>query len=259
MNCKNCETPLRTDYSFCAKCGAKIIRNRITFKNLWYDVTERYFNVDNTFLRTFIHLFTKPEIVIDGYISGIRKKYLNPVSYLGIALTLSSFVVYLMVKASDKIDFDVFGVSGGSTEGMTKVAEVTFDFQALLFIAYIPMMAIAGWICFESKKYNFTERLVLFMYTLAHYSITSFVPSVLILLIKPLIYGNMALVFTLFMYLYSAYIIKRLTTFKGAAYIARTLIFYMVFTVQYFGTSLAIPLYLIITGQVSPDDFLPKK
>ncbi len=259
MNCKNCETALRTDYSFCANCGAKIIRNRITLKNLWYDVTERYFNVDNTFLRTFLHLFTTPEVVINGYIAGIRKKYLNPVSYLGIALTLSSFVVYLMVKASDKIDFDVFGVSGGSTAGMTKVAEFTFDFQALLFIAYIPMMAIAGWICFQDKKYNFTERLVIFMYALAHYSIASFIPSVLILLLKPVIYGNMALVFTLLMYLYAGYTIYRLSNFKGIAYVARVLLFYVLFTIQYFGTSLAIPLYLMITGQINPEDFLPKK
>ena len=42
MNCKNCDLPLRTDYSFCSNCGAKVIRNRLTLKNLWYDFTERF-------------------------------------------------------------------------------------------------------------------------------------------------------------------------------------------------------------------------
>ncbi len=259
MNCKNCETPLRTDYSFCANCGAKIIRNRITFKNLWYDVTERYFNVDNTFLRTFTHLFTKPEVVIEGYIKGIRKKYLNPISYLGIALTLSGFVVYLMARASGEIDFDVFGTGTANTKGTQKVSEITFDFQALLFVMYIPMMAIAGWVAFQGKKYNFTERLVAFMYSLAHYSISTFIPSVLLLLLVPVIYGKASLIFILVMYIYIGYVIKRLSRLKGIAYIARMLIFYIIFTFQYFGTSALIPFYLIFTGQLALDDFLPKK
>ena len=37
MQCRNCGTSLRTDYSFCPDCGAKVIRNRITIKNLLYD------------------------------------------------------------------------------------------------------------------------------------------------------------------------------------------------------------------------------
>ena len=98
MNCKNCQNTLRTDYSYCPDCGARVIRNRITAKNLWYDVVERYFNLDNTFLRTILHLFTQPEIVIGGYINGIRKKYLNPISYLGIAVTLSGALVFIVQK-----------------------------------------------------------------------------------------------------------------------------------------------------------------
>ena len=72
MFCKNCERQLRTDFRFCPDCGAKIIRNRITLKNLWGDVVERVFNIDNTFLKTFGHLFSKPEVVIEGYIEGTR-------------------------------------------------------------------------------------------------------------------------------------------------------------------------------------------
>ncbi len=45
MICKNCENSLQTDYSFCPDCGAKVIRNRLTIKNLLSDFIERYFNV----------------------------------------------------------------------------------------------------------------------------------------------------------------------------------------------------------------------
>ncbi len=94
MTCKNCDARLRTDYLYCPACGAKVIRNRITIKNLWTDFLERYFNLDNTFIRTLVHLTTKPEVVIEGYLQGIRRKYLNPISYMGIAITLSGLIVF---------------------------------------------------------------------------------------------------------------------------------------------------------------------
>ena len=110
MNCKNCEGSLRTDYSYCSNCGAKVIRNRLTIKNLWYDVTERFFNVDNTFLKTFLHLFSKPEVVVDSYVKGVRKRYLNPIAYFTIALTLSGILLYILKKFFLKdIDFSVLG------------------------------------------------------------------------------------------------------------------------------------------------------
>ncbi|WP_369598046.1 DUF3667 domain-containing protein [Mesonia mobilis] len=50
-----------------------------------------FLNYDNTFLKTYAHLFTQPHIVIGDYINGVRKKYLNVVSYITIALTLAGF------------------------------------------------------------------------------------------------------------------------------------------------------------------------
>lgn len=109
MNCKNCANSLQTDYSFCPDCGAKVIRNRLTIKNLLSDITERYFNLDNTFLRTFLHLFTKPDVVINGYVNGTRRKYLNPISYFGIALMLAGFLMFFMRKVFDfEMDLDAF-------------------------------------------------------------------------------------------------------------------------------------------------------
>ena len=257
MNCRNCEKPLRTDYSFCANCGAKIIRNRLTFKNLGQDFTERYFNIDNTFLRTFLHLFSKPEVVIEGYISGTRKRYLNPVSYLGIALTLSGLIVFLMGKNADKIDLDVFG-TGVDSNAMQPVFDFTMDFQAILFALYIPMMAIASWLVFENKKYNFAERLVVFMYTLAHYSLFIFLPSIIILLLAPDLYGNFTMLAFILMYVYSAYVIWRIASLKGIDYWARVLLFFVLFTIFYFGLSLVIMIVLLITGDISIQDFAPK-
>ncbi|MGI9549856.1 MAG: DUF3667 domain-containing protein [Aurantibacter sp.] len=228
----------------------------MTIKNLSYDISERYFNVDNTFLKTFIHLFRRPEVVIEGYIEGIRRKYLNPVSYLGIALTLSGFLVFLIGKYAAQIDFDVFN-SGVDSKAMTPLFNFTMDFQALLFILYIPMMAVASWLAFENQKYNFTERLVVFMYALAHYSLFVFVPSVLLLLMAPEWYGKFSMLFLFMMYVYCAYVIKRISKLRGIDYWARVLLFFAIFTVFYFSLSLLLVIFLIITGEISIEDFAP--
>ncbi|QLG46201.1 DUF3667 domain-containing protein [Costertonia aggregata] len=258
MECKNCNDALRTDYSFCPACGAKIIRNRLTVKNLSYDITERYFNIDNTFLRTFWQMFTKPEVVIGGYINGIRKKYLNPISYMGIALTLSGLIVFLMKKKSELIDFDVFGV-GTPSEKMQPLFDFTTDYQALLFILYIPMMAAASWLAYDRVKYNFTERLTIFIYSLAQWSIFTFVPSILILLFYPEKYGAITFPMLGLMYLYLGYIIWKTSKITGTELIARILIFYVLFTIQYFTLSLLIPLFLILSGSIDFQYFAPKK
>ena len=257
MECKNCQNSLQTDYSFCPDCGAKIIHNRLTIKNLLSDITERYFNLDNTFLKTFWHLFIKPESVIDGYIKGIRRKYLNPISYMGIALTLSGLIVFLIKKKGGDIDFDVLGV--GQSIAQEKVMEITFDFQAILFVLYIPMMAIAGWLSFQEKKYNFSERLLIFTYTLAHYSLFIFVPSILILIFSPENYPSFSMIALLSMYVYSAYIIKRMSNEKGASLVAKILLFWVLFTVLYFSLSIIIPIVMLVIGEISLQDFKPIK
>lgn len=257
MECKNCQNSLRTDYSFCPDCGAKVIRNRLTIKNLLSDITERYFNVDNTFLKTFWHLFAKPEFVIEGYIKGIRRKYLNPISYMGIALTLSGLIVFLVKKKGGDIDFDIFGV--GTSVASEKVMEITFDFQAILFVLYIPMMAVAGWLSFQEKKYNFSERLVIFTYTLAHYSIFIFVPSLLILVFSAKNYGSLSIIALLSMYAYCAYVIKRISKEKGVSLLAKILLFWVLFTMMFFSLSIIIPIVMLLIGEVSLQDFKPIK
>lgn len=258
MNCKNCNSPLRTDYSYCPNCGAKVIRNRITLKNLWYDVIDRYFNLDNTFIKTFVHLFSKPETVIESYIKGIRRKYLNPISYLGIALTVSGFIAFLMTKLSNQLDFDIFSL-GTKNLAQEKILNFTLDYQSLLFVLYIPMMALASWPCFEEKKYNFSERVVVFMYTLAQYSVFIFLPSLFLLAFFPVLYPKFTLISVLIMLVYGGYVIKRISKVKGIVFAARMLAFYAFFLVMYFGSSFIIPVAMLLTGQLSIQDFAPIK
>lgn len=73
MNCKSCNNTLRDTQNYCDDCGAKVIRNRLTPKVLATQVNKEFISFDNKFLKTFIDLFTKPEVVINGYINGTQK------------------------------------------------------------------------------------------------------------------------------------------------------------------------------------------
>ena len=258
MKCKNCDVTLRTDFLYCPACGAKVIRNRITVRNLWVDILERYFNLDNTFVNTFVHLITKPEVVIEGYIQGLRRKYLNPISYLAISLTLSGFIVFLMSKLMGQINFDIFN-TGANSVVQEKMMDVVFDIQALVFVLYIPIMAIAGWLCFDQKKYNFSERTVIFMYTLAQYSLSIFLPAVVILIVAPQAYAPFSLLTVAFMFLYAGYVIMRISKSRGISLISRIFIFYLILGVLYMVTSSIIPLIMFITGNLELQDFAPVK
>jgi len=259
MECKNCNTSQQTDFNYCPLCGAKVIRNRLTFKNLRLDFTDRYFNIDNTFLRTFVHLFSKPEAVIDDYVSGIRKKYLNPISYLGIALTLSGILVFLLRKVfSLKIDLDIYD-QGMSPELSQKLTQIMFDYSSLFFLLYVPIFALAGWLTFNKKEYFFSEYIVVFMYVLAHWSILSFPISLGILIVSPGDYMSLGIPLLLFMVAYSIYTMQRLHRFSTAQFFLRTGLFIILSLMGYIGLVILLYIILFLTGTITLEDFKPLK
>lgn len=254
MTCKNCGRALRTDFNYCPDCGAKVIRNRLTFKNLWYDVTERYFNLDNTFLKTFIHLFTKPQEVIGSYVSGTRRKYLNPISYLGIALTVSGLLLFLMRKVFWE---NIFKGDIGFTldrEAAEKIMTVSLDFSSFVFLLYIPILAVAGWLVFNKKNYNFTEYLITGIYSLAHYSIASFPLSLLVIIFFPPAYLSSSFAFILLMALFATYVVNKI---HGRS-IGRSLVFLLLFAFGFLAISILMNFVFLATGLLNLEDIVPK-
>lgn len=255
MDCKNCGKGLRTDYHYCPACGAKWIVNRITFRNLWFDITERHFNLDNTFLRTFLHLFSKPEVVIGSYIDGIRKKYLDPISYIGIALTLSGLFVLLLQKFFlDKLDFGILERLGTTSDLLKKITSATLEISSFIYVLYIPILAFSGWLLLNRKNYYFSEYLVVGVYTLAQFSIFTFPASLLILVMVPEYYLALATPMIMVMVLYATYVANRL---NGLDF-GRSFLFVLIFVIGYFGISIFLNLLLLITGALEFKDFVPK-
>ncbi|CAL2092210.1 DUF3667 domain-containing protein [Tenacibaculum sp. 190524A05c] len=91
MTCKNCGHKLEHDASFCDKCGAKVVKNRITFKLLLSELFAS-FGLDSLYANTLRKMFSKPHEVLKDYLDGARKKYVNPFAYLAVGAALSLIV-----------------------------------------------------------------------------------------------------------------------------------------------------------------------
>ncbi|MFT4611531.1 MAG: hypothetical protein ACJA1H_001360 [Glaciecola sp.] len=266
MDCKNCNNQLPTNSDFCNTCGGKVIRNRLTFKNLFEHISETFFNYDNTLLRTFIDLFKKPEVVIDSYVQGVRKRYVNPVSFFGIILTINGLNVFLIQKFYKKqVDTTEFfkDVETANTELTQKITAMTSDmsleYASLFFSLLIPLAAFISLIVFFNKKYNYTEHIILYLYSMSVYSILSVVFGQLTLLLIPEKYMFFGLVMSLFLFIHHCYIYIRLFKLSIGQLILKALMFLVIGFIIYIGFIIIGFIVMLGTGYIELQDFAPKK
>ena len=215
--CKNCDTPLNLDQTFCSSCGAKRMYNRLNWSNLTEDFADRFLNIENNFLRTFFALFKKPEDVIGGYIDGMRKRYLSAFSYFAISLTITGLYTFVFRKwfmTDDMFNQGLTAADGvdikGTTEATKELMNWVFEYQSIITFVTIPFYAFVSKLVFWNyKKYNFIEHVVIYLYVYSHTQIIASIISMLF------IWSSVAqvLVSTLltFAYIgYTVFVLKRL-------------------------------------------------
>ncbi|MHA7058545.1 DUF3667 domain-containing protein [Aquimarina sp. M1] len=249
--CKNCGLQIN-EYKFCPNCGAKKITKRITFTNLTQDFADRYLNLDNSFLKTFAHLFTKPKEVIDGYINGIRKRYINVFSYFAISLTIASLYSFIMGKYKDVIFSNVF-TNIEQIEVSKAATDFSFDYQTLISFLTIPILAfVSRLVFFNYKKYNLTEHFVIHLYAYSHITmVISFITLPLLLATKNLL----LIVWIQFplSIIYIAYVLKNLYQINFKKIVVKTLLFLMIMAVLF------IVFILIFAIVMSTMGWIPEK
>lgn len=259
MNCKNCHTLLNEGADYCHKCGGRVIRNRLTLKNLFEHISETFFNYDNKLLRTCFALITNPSDVIDGYINGVRKKYVNPLSFFGLSLTLSGISIFIVQKFYiEEIDFSKFLYDDRGAESLNKIMEGALEYNAILYSVLIPLFAFISWLVFLNKKYNYTEHIVLFFYTMSMFSMISVVVTQILLLIDPQTYTSHGLWSFLVLFIYHCYLYKHIFSLSWGSLILKILLFLGIFLISYIGISIATFIILLLTGTINLEDFAPK-
>jgi len=249
MACKNCQAELPPKSDFCNICGAKVIRNRLTIKNLLEDFSEQFLNYDNKFLQTFIHLFTKPEDVIGSYINGTRKKYVNVIGYFTIALTFTGIEYFVIRKFFPEFS-DISAISKKGTEEFSNsILKFVQDYQSIVLMLFVPAYALMSKIVFFNiKKYNFTEHLVAFMYIVAQLTIVGAFTNIISALLGSKM-GYLTFYIMLMQVVYSAYCLKQLYGLSLKDIILRTIFFLFILLIFYIGFIFLFLFILFLTGE----------
>lgn len=147
MLCKNCKVELANDNGFCQDCGARVLGDTITLKFVFQEILDKVLSVDNRLLKTFVHLFTKPHVVVESYIRGVRKRYYNPFSYMLISLTLAGIIAYINKDVvSDMLQgsSDAFGnTTAAFNEKMLGFMTESGIYQCYLY-SYLCLLIVGG-------------------------------------------------------------------------------------------------------------------
>lgn len=248
-HCKNCHSSLSLDQQFCSGCGAKRMHNRLNARNLLEDFTERFLNIENQFLKTFLCLFTKPEDVINGYIGGMRKRYMSAFSYFAVALTLASLYMFVFRNWFLDDSLVVFGqgVVEGTADGLSKgetieagqafgqkmaedYVDMLFDYQSIFSFLLIPLYAmISKTVFWNYKQFNFIEHVVIYLYA---YSQTQIISSILGVAfvwsgIGQMIVGVIVGILPLF---YTMYVLLKVFDLGIGSLLLKTIFFLVIFT-----------------------------
>lgn len=241
MVCQNCNNVMSKNHNYCESCGGKVIRNRLTMKNLFADLSEQFFNYDNTFIKTFIALFKKPEEVIGGYINGMRKRYVNPISYLALTITIGGIYILVLDKyfPNAMTEMSSLGVKG-QEKAIKETIQLMQKYYSFIMVLLVPFYALMSRLIFINRKeFNYTEHIVIIMYIVAQFSlVSSFINIALLVLQLPTNILGSASIFLQIAYF--GYCFKRLYKLSFRGIIMRTLFF--------FGILIAIFIVFFILG-----------
>ncbi|PIF02071.1 MAG: hypothetical protein CR996_01280 [Draconibacterium sp.] len=225
MKCKNCNVEIIDSDNFCRTCGAKIVKERITLKNLFYNVVDAL-GWDNKFLLTLRYLLYQPHIVSSGFINGVRKKYANPFSFFVVTLTISLLVfnlfsddfielssdvnIYQTEQHENSILSDKNSPKGYELLGFKSHKDLQKAINSKVLRYYnitsfllLPLYTLLAFLVFR-KPYNFGEHLVINTYLQGVLTFLSIVLFVLSLLTKInfITYGSFILMFIYYIFTY---------------------------------------------------------
>lgn len=258
MNCKNCQTTLSIESDFCYKCGGKVIKNRLTIKNLLNYSLETFFNYDNKFFQTIVNLIKNPKDVIDSYVNGTRKKYIEPLGFFAISLTISGLYLFIIQKYFPQLfDFSAAFGSDSQREFGTKLTNMTTEYNSLLYFILIPALALMSRIVFFNKRYNYTEHLVLFFYTMPLFSMFSSLVSLMIVLFVPAEFMMISLGLYGVFFIHHCFVFKQIFGLSFKQLLIKTILFIPIFFIFYIGLSILIVIIFLATGHMNLQDFAP--
>jgi len=211
-------------------------------------------------------LFTKPEAVICSYVEGVRKRYINPISFFGLSLTLAGLSVFIIKKfyiehfdlQAWMMSLEIFSNEASQQALANYSTSDSMEYSSLIFSAIIPIFGLMSWIVFYDKKYNLTEHIVIYLYSMSLYSIISIIIGQLVLLIAPTYYISFIFLSYPIILLYHCFLLKRIFKLSVSELILKTFLFLVFFFISYVILGIISFVIGLITGTYDLSSFKPK-
>lgn len=253
MNCKTCEFQIEDNAHYCSNCGAKNVNERLSLKGTWEEFIGPFFSWDNNFWRTFFGLFKNPKDVLEAYVSGARKKYFQPFSYIILYATIAVFF-YKFFPLEIIMDYSD-GFSKGYNSSIASANVPKIDMKAFMtnlmsyynffVLLLIPLYALSSYTTFKKKGHNFFEHLVFNSYLQSNLGFISLVLQVVLVNFIGINFGVYSIIFLFLFLLFTLYAFKKLYNLNLKQSISSGIKYLFLFFILYFGI---IAIFSIIIG-----------
>lgn len=164
--CTNCGEARAGEY--CAACGQRAVRERLTVRGIAQQVAHDVLNVDRGILFTALELTRRPGPAVRDYVAGRRVRYTGPVKYFVLALALGTFVS-TQAGVMDEVAGQL-AMRMGESPPVTaaQISRFMAQWMTLFMAAGLPVRAAATRLLFRSAGMTYAEHLAMNLYVYAH-------------------------------------------------------------------------------------------
>jgi len=219
--CASCGAERRGTY--CPSCGQRHHDGPLSLPVLMRRFVAESFDVEQGFLATLISLTRRPGTVVRDFWRGATKRYMNPVRYFLVFLSLAQFIAWQTGTVESVVTGFLDG--GGHDLSVSRAAAIQFTKDYLVLFEALSLPLVVAFHTAFSKQ-TAAENVVLGLYA----------------------YGHGALLFTLLTLLHTAidsYVIEALSLLVGPAYYATL---YAAASRQSWGRSLPTVIFALVLG-----------
>ena len=158
--CANCGNEI--SQNFCPNCGQKKYK-RIDGKYIKDEIQYTILHTNKGFFYTLKNLVKNPGKTVKEYIEGNRINHYKPILMAFVMSGISTYVSFKVLKIGkimEQIPSQMNGNESSQNVIMQNYSAFVQTYSTLIYMAMIPMFAIASYFVFRKQKQNYYEHLV---------------------------------------------------------------------------------------------------
>jgi len=174
--CPECGTVRAGDW--CAGCGRPHVVPRLTFRGAVATAIAEILDLEQPLVRTVVLLTIRPGRTCRDYVLGERRRLVNPLKYCLLAAAIHTLAMGLLgvspMPDLDGIAEAASSEGGRAVERMNATMDWIFEYQGLLNILVLPVMAGLCRLIFIDRRVNLAEWYAVHLYAWGHLYVLTF-------------------------------------------------------------------------------------